>query len=78
MGEVNDNNDEDVWNPSFDPIKYMDPEFIIYLRDYFNKYAKNELLDFTALSAWTDVKDLLSEGNIDVDILKGKLFHPRH
>ena len=66
----NDQDESDVWNTSFDPIKYMDPEFILYLRNFFNKYSTNDILSFSALSEWNDVKELLQEGNIDVDILK--------
>ena len=66
----NDQDESDVWNTSFDPIKYMDPEFILYLRNFFNKYSTNDILSFSALSEWSDVKELLQEGNIDVDILK--------
>lgn len=62
--------DLDVWDPKFNPATIFEPEFLGYLREYFNKQSTGGFISYESFSEWTDVLELLNRGEIDSDCLK--------
>lgn len=58
-----------VWSEEYDPRADLIPEFYEYLKSFFDARAVRGQLNYTSLTGWTDVTELLEEGNIDLAIL---------
>ena len=67
---VDDAREMDVWSPSLDPGSLLEPEFVRYLREYFQENVTPDGLAFPSFFGWKDVVSMLEKGNIDLSCLK--------
>jgi len=64
---------EDVYSPTFDPVDMLEPEFVGYLKQFFDGHARKSPpfgLTFDVFAEWEDIKRMLSEGQVDSVVLK--------
>lgn len=64
---------DDVYSPTFNPVDVLEPEFVGYLKQFFDGHARKSSpfgLTFDAFSEWEDIKRMLSEGQVDAVVLK--------
>lgn len=60
---------ENIWSEEYDPKTDLIPEFYEYLKNFFDSRAIGGQMNYTSFSGWTDVTELLEEGNMDLTIL---------
>jgi hypothetical protein len=74
-GMITSLEDLDPWDPSLDPKQVFDDEFIFYLKDFFDSHALKSgamagLLVYDKFCSWSDMKQLMKEGQMDMNCLK--------
>jgi hypothetical protein len=69
-GQVLEVKDVNVWDKEFSCKDYFGPDFMKYLKDFYDSSAKEEGLEYKAFAAWTDVKQMLTAGEVDTSCLK--------
>jgi hypothetical protein len=71
-GDLDDLEDVDVWDPSFDPMSVFDNEALAEITDFFIVAAggMDGKIGFKAIANWDDIKSILSEGVLTEEALK--------
>lgn len=55
----------DVWDPTFDANTAFEPDFLVYLRDYFQSYCNDQgLLSYEVFAQWDDVIQMMKAGQV--------------
>ena len=71
---VRDMNDgeTDVWDPVLQSSYLFEKDFIDYLKTFFNTNIdkKTGLLSYSRFSTWTDIREVLNDGSVDMSCLE--------
>jgi hypothetical protein len=67
-----DGNEIDVWDKNFDPTTVFDKESLAEITDFFIVSAggMDGKVTFRAISEWGDVKEMMSEGDLTMEVLQ--------
>ena len=72
-GEVIEVQDLDIWDPFFDVKDYFGLDFLKYLKKFYDENTNDEnkgLLSYSSFCQWTDIKQMLIDGEIDAVCLR--------
>jgi hypothetical protein len=63
----------DVWSRELNPTEVLEPEFVAHLKSFYDAHASKSPpfgLSYSVFSSWDEVRQMLSQGEVDVACLK--------